>query len=136
MKKTIFLVSGMGSGLLILLLFLLFSDSSNTYWDLSKIIYSSTFFVLFPLLGAFPFSLITYKLSDQVFQAWWKFASWYVPLLIALTFLIEWMPKAGGGEIGLYKELPYQFLGLLYGIFVLVSLIKIFLAWRRAKGTH
>jgi hypothetical protein len=134
MKKTILLVSGAGSVMLVSLLFLLLNNSSSAYWDFGKSIYDSTFYFLFPLLCVFPFSIITYKMREEVFRAWWKYATWYVPFLIVLTLVIEWMPKSGGGWAGLYSELPYQIVQFFYGIFFLVSLLKIFFAWRSTKN--
>ena len=51
-------------------------------------------FALFlaPLL--FLLSLITYRMKDEVFRAWWRFARWWVPVIIAVTLFVQ---NAGGG---------------------------------------
>ncbi len=43
--------------------------------------------ILIIFLPIFLFSLITYKMSDAVFQSWRKFVYWWVPLTIILTIL-------------------------------------------------
>ncbi len=134
-KKFVFQFSLVGGGVFIVLLLALLYNFCGPYRSACKEVYSVVVYFFFPLPFVFLLSLITYKLPEQVFQAWWKVAVWFVPFLIGLTFLIEWMPKNGGGWAGLYSELPYQFLGFFYVVFILVSLIKIFFAWRRVKGS-
>lgn len=80
----------------------------------------------------FLFSLITYKMKDEVFQAWWSFARWYVPALIVATFLLN-NADTGSGYLNAGASLIFLILFILYAIFVLVSLIKIVCAYRWSK---
>lgn len=78
-------------------------------------------------------TLLTYKMREEVFQIWWKFARWFVPLIIILTFLIENADMSGGGWAGLYSGTEYLFLGLFYVIFIIVSLMKITIGYLQGR---
>lgn len=80
----------------------------------------------------FLLSLITYKMQDEVFRAWWNFARWMVPVIILATLFVNMMPRDGGffnmdGLIYLFVIAP------LYAILALVSLWKIFCKYRELK---
>ena len=87
-------------------------------------------YVLFPLLPVFIFTLITYKMRDEVFQHWMKFAIWYVPLLIVGTFILYNAPSSGGVLSGAYTVVlifpPYI-------IFLVVSIWRIVSEYRHWK---
>ncbi len=85
-------------------------------------------FVLFPVFPIFLFSLITYKMSEGVFQAWWWFARVFVPLamfliLITPAYTHNWMFPVTKGTVAV----------ALSGLFVLASLVRIIFAYRRSK---
>ncbi|MBI5405900.1 hypothetical protein HY972_02595 [Candidatus Kaiserbacteria bacterium] len=83
------------------------------------------------------FSLITYRLKDEVFQAWWRFARWWVPVIIAVTLFLQ--NAGGGGGIGISGAVSGAFdalvIGILYIILVIVSLVKIVRTYLRTKET-
>ncbi len=93
----------------------------------------SLFFGSFLLL----FSLITYKMRDEVFRAWWGFARWWVPVIIVVTFLLE--NAGGGGGMGISGAVSSGFdalvLIILYSILVITSLVKIVRAYLKTKNT-
>jgi len=79
----------------------------------------------------FLFSLLTYRLRDQVFRAWWNFARWWVPVIIVVTILLNTKGTSGGGYIGMdyiFDALVYT---VLYGVLIIVSLVKIYRAYFR-----
>ena len=86
-----------------------------------------------PLLLLIPLSLITYKMKDEVFQAWWRFARWWVPVIIVVTFLLGNM--SGGGTLGMDRDFTVFILGILYTILIVTSLLKIIRAYSKSKGT-
>ncbi len=75
-------------------------------------------------------SLITYKMKDEVFQAWFRFALWFVPIIMFFQFVF--MNSSGGGSIG-NNDFAIFFTSLFYIAFVLVSLIKIVRAYKRTR---
>jgi len=83
----------------------------------------------------FLFSLITYKMRDEVFQAWWRFARWFVPVVILVTFLINSQSRTGGMGISgaISSSFDMLIIGIFYAIFVITSLVKITLAYRSKK---
>src|SRR3989338_9979434 len=91
-------------------------------------------FILFPLLPVFLFSLITYKLHQEVFDHWMKFALWATPLLMVLTFLIN-----GGGNNGIGVEgvigggFDVMLYMIFYGLYVGISLWRILSKYHALK---
>ena len=81
-------------------------------------------------------SLITYKMKEEVFQAWWRFARWWVLVIIAVTLFLQ--NAGGGGGIGISGAVGGAFdaliLGIFYAILVITSLVKIVRAYLRTKN--
>ncbi len=86
---------------------------------------------LFPFLVMFLLSLLTYKMKDEVFRAWFRFALWFVPIIIVFQYIF--MNSRGGGYIG-NNDFAIFFTSVFYIIFILVSLIKIIRAYKRTKA--
>lgn len=93
------------------------------------------FFFLLPLLPLFFLSLITYRMKEEVFQAWWGFAWWWVLVIIAVTLFLQ--NAGGGGGIGISGAVSGAFdvlvIGILYVILVVTSLVKILRAYPKNK---
>ena len=90
------------------------------------------FFIFLPLIPTLFLSLITYRMKDEVFRAWWRFARWWVPVIIAVTLFVQ--NAGGGGGWGMNGgAFDVFFIGIFYFIFILVSLIKIVRAYLKTK---
>ncbi len=93
--------------------------------------------VLQMLFGIFPvallFSLITYKMREEVFQSWWKFTRWFVSVIILVTYFLE--SHSGGGDFGgvVAEAFNFAILFILYSLFVIISIIRIWLAHRKTQ---
>jgi len=91
------------------------------------------------ILGILPFllffSLITYKMREEVFQSWWRFARWFVPVIMLVTFLVNSQGRSGGMGISgvISSSFNLFIIGIFYAIFIITSAIKIVLAYRRKK---
>lgn len=83
-------------------------------------------FSFVPLFPLFLLSLITYKMRDQAFRAWWNFARWWVPIIIVATFLLN--NASGGGTLGMNQDFTFFILFILYAVLVIVSIVKIWCA--------
>jgi len=137
MKKTLFFTSIIGIFLALVIFF--FGRSEFCYNSLScqnlfdnVIIKVFLFFCFFVFLPLFPFSLLTYRLHDSVFRAWWNFARWFVPIIILITFWLEANDHGGGWGVG--SGLGTIFILVpLYAIFILTSLWKIVRAYSITK---
>jgi len=84
--------------------------------------------ILSPILALFIFSLITYKMRDEIFQSWWRFARIWAPIstvfiLLTPSYTHNWMFPIVKGNVAL----------LLSVIFIIVSLVKITLAYRSKR---
>ena len=87
---------------------------------------------ILPLLPIFILSLITYKMQDEVFRAWWGFARWWVPVIIAVTLFLQ--NAGGGGGWGLGSGgFDILILSIFYAIFVITSLVKIVRAYLKTR---
>ncbi len=80
-----------------------------------------------PLLVVFPFSLITYKMREEVFEAWRDFSYWWIPLSI---FLVLITPEGNSVIMSWGKEIPAIGMSALY---VLISVIIIMYKYRSLK---
>lgn len=76
--------------------------------------------IVFPAIPLFLFSLITYFMREEVFQAWWRFARIatlvsMLLILIAPSYSHDWMFPIEKGNVAFFTAL----------VFVLVSIIVI-----------
>lgn len=87
------------------------------------------------LIPIFIFSLITYKMRQEVFQSWWRFARWFVLVIMLVTFLIN--SQRQGGGMGISGAISSGFNDLVivifYVIFIITSAVKITMAYRKKK---
>jgi len=138
-KKNVFIVSGVAT-LFIASLFILGSDSCYASPSCRGLQESSVFDVLnddnvmatFIFIPLFILSLITYKMRDEVFYAWWNFARWLVPVIIVATFLVNMMPS-NHGFFNMDALIYLLVLAPLYAILILVSLWKIVRTYLKLK---
>lgn len=115
-----------------LLLFLLVFETSLCYsnyscLELRKFLnHQLTFippYLFFLSAPIFLLSIITYRMKDEVFHAWWGFARWWVLVIAVVTILLNNM--GGGGTLGMNKDFTAFVLIILYSILIIVSLVKI-----------
>lgn len=76
--------------------------------------------ILFPVIPLFIFSLVTYKMKDEVFQLWWKFARIWTPLsmlaiLIAPEYASNILSPIEKGSVALFFS----------GMFILISTVLV-----------
>jgi len=83
-----------------------------------------TLFIFIPILIL---SLVTYKMRDEVFHSWLKFAYVWVPLTIVLTFLA---PEYDASLVSITKGV-ISF--VMSTVFLLVSLVIIFVKYRKTR---
>lgn len=89
-----------------------------------------SFLFLFPFV--FFFSLITYKMREEVFRAWFNFTKWWVPISI---FLILITPGSSGGGFGIPSVFDKGFLAfILSALFFIISLVIITRKSLRFRG--
>ncbi len=98
--------------------------SCRVTFDLSERILMFAPFVLF-------FSILTYKMSEQVFTAWWKFAKYAIPTVLLLSTVINLeLHHSPAGQMQGMFDAPA--LGLLYFIFTFGSIIQVVRAYRNS----
>ncbi len=122
-KKNTLIVSLVGVLLFVLFLFaknlglcaFINSSCTETFDPIAENI--SVFIPLFIL------SIVTYKMRDEVYHAWLRFAQWWIPLSILAIFLApeyssDWMFPVEKGTVAFFSSL----------LFVIISLLII--AWK------
>lgn len=129
-KKNILVSSG-----IIVVLFLVF-DSVGTFRLCGGVEYGSCmdklhgFFGIFlPIFPLFLFSLITYKMREEIYKTWFYFARWWVPLsmllvLISPEYSNDWMFPIEKGSVAFVTSL----------LFTVISLILIAWKWFVLRG--
>ena len=85
--------------------------------------------VLFPILPLFLFSLITYKMRDEIYQSWFRFAMWWIPLsmfsiLIAPSYSSDWMFPIDKGRVAFFSSLVFTLISLILIAYKSFSLRK------------
>lgn len=139
MTKRIVFFGGLIGTLLVLFLFSL--ETSSCYSTSACLEFRRFFnhqltfippYLFFLPIPVFLLSLITYKLRDEVFRAWWRFARWWAPVIMIVTILLE--NAGGGGTLGMNKDFTAFILIILYSILIVTSLVKIFNAYFKTKG--
>ena len=78
-----------------------FNSCYDILWCQYKIIdaVSALFPLSVPFVPVLLFSLITYKMRDEVFQAWMRYAAWWVPLTVFLTAVSSGVPGQNPGAV-------------------------------------
>lgn len=90
--------------------------------------YQDIFFI-FPIV--FLFSLITFRLRESVFLAWWKFARLAIPLIFITSFIISLeLHHNSGGFFNMDDSIDLVYYFIMYGVFVLGSLVQIYRGYR------
>jgi hypothetical protein len=82
------------------------------------------YLVIFPII--FFFSAITYKMRDEVFKKWMKFAIFYVPAYVLLTICMVNNSEGGGWALptaGLFAAIILFFFLLIFFIISLILII-------------
>lgn len=119
-KKNILFFSGVIS--VILIVFNMIGTfnlcGGHEYGICMDIIYDGMM-VLFPTIPLLIFSLITYKMRDEVWQSWWKFSRIWIPFSM---FAILISPSTGNWMIPIEKGSVALFSMILFAI-ISVSMI-------------
>ena len=89
--------------------------------------FDSISFSFLPFFLFLLFSLITYRMKEEVFQRWIRFAIWYIPLLIIGYFIY---PQGGGLMASSFDAFVFI---LFISIFVITSTVKIVRAHKSSR---
>lgn len=124
MKKIVLITSVIG---LIILLLSKYSVEANictqvdytcrkTFDDIENIFY------LFPFI--FIFSVITYFMSEGVFESWWKFTKYVIPAIFILSAII--ITGLHHNPTGQWQDMfDVPIIISLYAIFIIGSIVQI-----------
>lgn len=132
-KKNTFLLSFACA--LLLLVYFFFGRSEYCYNSVACHYFLGSFVVqsISVILAVFclfilPVSLVLIFLGDEVFKIWWRFAKWF---LMVVVFMALFFNVAGsGGSIGMGKDFAVFTFFVLYSVFVFISVIRIVRAYK------
>lgn len=127
MKKNILFIAGIISAILLGINQVGVYKMCSNMFECTELL-SKSVLILFPIIPLFLFSLITYKMREEIFQSWWRFARIWIPIsmvtiLLAPSYTHNWMFPITKGSVAFF----------LSGIFIVVSLVKIVLEWMKSK---
>lgn len=131
LKKIVRIISTVGIMASLLLFGFSFFCKTNLCLDKIEFILP----ILFVFFPTFIFSLITYRMREEVFQSWFRFAVWWVPVMVYVTYFMLLHKDEGGGYVGDMGATAFIF-SLLYAIFIIVSLVKIIRARSATRGKN
>ena len=135
-KKNILVISTMYILYVVILVLVSASCDGRGWCDIREdSIFGIVLFSLTALLPLFFLSLITYRMKDEVFQAWWSFARWWVPIIILVTLFFEGVGSEGGIGIGGAVQGAFVFLilAILYAVLIAVSLFRIIRSYLKTR---
>jgi hypothetical protein len=116
-KKTkLFFTSGIISVVLILINYIGTYKTCNDIFECTEILYAAMI-VLFPIIPLFIFSLITYKMREEIFEIWWKFARIWIPvsmlaILIAPSYTHNWILPIVKGTVAFASVVLFVIISL------------------------
>lgn len=92
----------------------------NLWRECMDVNYTSTL-ILLPFIPLFLFSLVTYKMRDEVYRAWLRFSCIWIPLSMLAIFSApeyssDWMYPVEKGTVAFFSS-------VLYGIISIVIII-------------
>ena len=78
----------------------------------------------------FLFSLITYKMREEVYQAWFRFVCWWIPLSVLLIFIApeyshDWLYPIEKGSVALLTSAIFLIVSLLIIVAKYISLRRV-----------
>jgi hypothetical protein len=127
-KKSILLLSAGG---------LIAAYLTDFFYKNNILVSRNVFNLILPTLFLFSlplliFSLITYKMREEVFRSWLHFAYWWIPLSIVLTLLTP----DGSGSWGI-PTIDSEFVAIVFAsLFTLISLLIIVWRYFRTRNIH
>ena len=86
-KRNVLIGSGILAGIFSISLISIFYGLCGEFSRDCKNIFGVFGQFLFPFPPLFLFSLITYKMREEVYQAWFRFARWWIPLSVILILI-------------------------------------------------
>ncbi len=132
MKKIVLLVSLVASGLMLVFRNTVSLNLCGKREYDCRGVYDTLEINLYIFVFVLFFSIITYKVPERIFAAWWKFTRVALPLILILTILINLkLHHSPGGWINTDADIDRTTIVLMYAIFVIGSLIQIIRGYRQ-----
>lgn len=80
-----------------------------------------------------PLSFVTYRMRDEVFEHWMRFAVWAMPVVIIAHALMYVIFYRNGSPDVFERIVVVPIFILIYGSFVVISIWRIVAKWRELK---
>lgn len=126
-KKTLFIVSGVIATALFVLNWIgtFRLCGGQEYGQCMDYSYSAIIDLL-PIIPLFLFSLITYKMRDEVYQAWLRFSLVWIPLSMILIFFApeyaaNWLYPVTKGSVAFISSLFFTIISLVLITYKLIT---------------
>ncbi|NLC31443.1 MAG: hypothetical protein GX765_05340 [Candidatus Moranbacteria bacterium] len=118
-KKRLLVITGIASIFLVAFNFIgTFNLCGGREYSVCMDVVFNIFMILFPIIPLFLFSLITYKMQDNVFQAWWRFARIWIPIsmlaiLVSPSNTHNWMFPIEKGTVAFFSAVLFAVISLI-----------------------
>ncbi len=117
-KKTLLIFSGIGAGMFLILLSLVLRNGCQDkfFFCRDQTLWLIDLLRFFPIL--FILSLVTYKLRDEIFRMWIRFAQWFLAISVALILIApntstDWMFPNDKGRISFFLSILFFLISLI-----------------------
>lgn len=88
--------------------------------------------IIFPLILFF--SILTYRMRDEIFEHWVRFAAWGIPAVIIAHVLMYAIFYRNGSPDVFERIVVVPIFILIYGLFIVISIWRIVSKWRELKS--
>lgn len=129
-KRNVAILNGVG--VLVFVLLIVFLPSPYHCGTYEKLCDSLGNFALFLLIAPplFLFSLVTYKMRDEVYQAWWRLTRWWIPISMLLVLIT---PEDNGAFMQINRGFVAFLMSGLFSILSIAIILSAFVASQKKK---
>lgn len=134
-KKTILFLSLIITLILIIIITLEAMNLCDRGTKCDDVVDSINFLVPVFMLAitVLPFSFITYRMRDEVFEHWMRFAVWAMPAVVIAHILVYIIFYRNGSPDVFERIVVVPIFMLIYGSFASISIWRIVTKWRGLK---
>lgn len=116
-KKKVVIISGIISIILLVINFAGIYRTCENVFECTEILYGAVL-ILFPIIPLLVFSLITYNMREDVYQAWWKFTRVWIPLsmlavLISPSYTANWLFPIEKGSVAFISSCAFAVVSIV-----------------------
>jgi len=127
-KKKLVVISGIISVVMLIINYFGVYSTCVNIFECTEILFG-VMMIFFPVIPLFIFSIITYFMQVEVFNAWWRFSKIWIPLsmlaiLISPSYTSNWMFPIEKGAVAFFTSALFVIISILVVIYKNLQLRK------------